>query len=125
MDKAAKAPILIQGTEPYEDQWCSLGGLHYRVARLGELSKDFPVMEIPLRHLNIYHVYHKLTLRQMVAHMRAVESADLDYPIILDEDGEVLDGRHRIMKAILLNKQTIKAVRFDTNPEPDKVEEDD
>jgi ParB-like chromosome segregation protein Spo0J len=68
-------------------------------------------------------VYDKLTLREMVMHMKAVQKADLSMPVILDEDGELMDGRHRLMKAILLGKKTIKAVRFDVNPRPDIVEE--
>jgi len=58
----------------------------------------------------------------MVMHMRAVSNADLNYPIILDEDGEILDGRHRIMKALFLGKETIKAVRFEENPRPCSIE---
>jgi len=75
-------------------------------------------MDIPLDHLYVYCVYEKLTLREMVMHMRAVNDADLSMPIILDEDGELMDGRHRIMKAMLTGAETIKAVRFDENPPP-------
>lgn len=78
-------------------------------------------MIIPLDHLNIYNLYEKLTLREMVSHMMAVNDADLSKPIILDEDGELMDGRHRIMKALLLGKKTIKAVRFEKNPYPCQI----
>lgn len=80
-------------------------------------------MEIPLDHLNVFSVYEKLTLREMVSHMKAVNDADLSKPIILDEDGEIMDGRHRIMKAMLLGEPTIKAVRFEENPTPDRIED--
>ena len=82
-----------------------------------------PVMEIPIDHLCIYYKYESLTLREFVTHMKAVNDADLAYPIILDEDGEVMDGRHRIMKAMLLGSPTIKAVRFDENPSPCRVDD--
>jgi hypothetical protein len=91
------------------------------VARLIELSRGLEVMEIPLAGMNLYLTYKNLSLRDMVTHIKAVEAADLDYPIILDEDGELLDGRHRIMKAILLGRETIKAVRFEENPSPCRV----
>jgi len=81
-------------------------------------------MEIPINHLNIYQTYNKLTLREMVMHFKAVNDADLSYPIILDEDGELMDGRHRIMKTLLNGNETIKAVRFETNPPPCKVTEE-
>lgn len=104
-------------------QMAQLGKAQWSVARLIELSKDLPVMEIPINHLNIYYRYHDLRLRDMVMHIRAVLDADLSFPIILDEDGEVMDGRHRIMKAIIENKTTIKAVRFEENPSACEVED--
>lgn len=103
------------------EQLCVIGRHSWSVPRLFELSRDFPVMEIPLDHLALYYTYQHLTLREMVMHMKAVNSADLSKPIILDEDGELMDGRHRLMKAMLLGEKTIKAVRFDENPIPCKV----
>jgi len=105
------------------DQMCNLGRHKWSVARLFELSRDLPVMDVPLNHLHMYYTYGKLTLRDMVMHMQAVNDADLDMPIILDEDGEIMDGRHRLMKAILLGNETIKAVRFDENPSPCRVDD--
>ena len=105
------------------EQTASLGKHRWSVSRLIELSKDLPVMEIPLNHLCVYNKYESLRLRDMVSHMKAVLNADLSYPIILDEDGEIMDGRHRIMKAMLEGIETIKAVRFDINPSPCKVDE--
>lgn len=104
-----------------QDQMCNLGRHGWSVARLFELSKSLPVMEIPLNHLNVYYKYEEMTLRDMVMHMSAVNKADLDCPIILDEDGDLMDGRHRIMKAMLTGKETIKAVRFDENPRPCQI----
>lgn len=104
------------------EQIAQLGKSHWSVLRLFELSKDLKVMNIPLDHLNVSDYYQELNLRAMVTHMNAVNEADLDYPIILDEDGEILDGRHRIMKALLIGAKTIKAVRFDVNPSPCRVD---
>lgn len=103
------------------EQMCSLGRHSWSVPRLFELARELPVMEIPLDHLSLYYTYEKLTLREMVMHMKAVNAADLEKPIILDEDGELMDGRHRLMKAMLAGAATIKAVRFDENPSPDRV----
>ena len=105
------------------DQMCTLGRHSWSVPRLFELSRDLPIMDIPINHLNLYYSYSDLTLRDMVMHMNAVNNADLTKPIILDEDGELMDGRHRLMRAMLLGLETIKAVRFDQNPIPCKVGE--
>lgn len=106
-----------------KDQYARVGRHTWSVSRLIELSRDFPVMEIPLNHLNVYSKYKDLTLREMAMHMKAVEAADLSFPIILDEDGELMDGRHRIIKAMVTGAETIRAVRFDENPSPCIVEE--
>lgn len=105
------------------DQMCTLGRHSWSVPRLFELSRNLPIMEVPINHLSLYYTYEKLTLRDMVMHMNAINNADLDKPIILDEDGELMDGRHRLMKTMLLGLETIKAVRFDQNPIPCKVSE--
>ena len=106
-----------------KDQMCILGRHMWSVPRLFELARNLPVMDVPLDHLSLYYTYDKLTLREMVMHMKAVNDADLDTPIILDEDGELMDGRHRLMKAMLTGEETIKAVRFDENPSPCQVKE--
>lgn len=104
-------------------QMASIGRHSWSVPRLFELARDLPVMDIPLDHLNVWHKYDGITLREMVMHMNAVNDADLSKPIILDEDGELMDGRHRVMKAMLTGKKTIKAVRFDENQQPCQVKE--
>lgn len=105
-------------------QECRLGRHLWSVPRLHELAKDLPVMEVPLSHLCIDYNYTSLTLREMAAHMVCVNKADLDCPIILDEDGSLMDGRHRIMKALINGEDVIKAVRFSENPHPCRIEED-
>ncbi len=59
------------------------------------------------------------TCRAIVEHMRLIEDADLRYPIILSADGRVMDGMHRVAKALLHGRKTIEAVRFEQDPEPD------
>lgn len=116
-------PIKIDPFCSPDTQMSQIGRYHWSVSRLFELAKDLPVMNIPLDHLNIYFKYEGITLRDMVMHMKAVNEANLDYPIILDEDGDMMDGRHRLMKALLAGAKTIKAVRFEKNPSPCKVKD--
>lgn len=75
-------------------------------------SRDLPVLYIPMEHLNIDYKIGEMELREFVQHMRQVIDADLSYPILLDEKGAVLDGRHRIAKALLNEEDVIKAKRF-------------
>lgn len=61
------------------------------------------------------------TCRNVINHMQLVEAADLAYPIILSADGRVMDGMHRVAKALLLEQSHIMAIRFCTTPEPDFI----
>jgi hypothetical protein len=98
------------------------------VERLVELSADLPVREIPLSSIaEIDSVYwmgadgSSPTVRILVRHMELVNAADLSYPAIIGADGLVMDGMHRIAKALFLGKPTVLAVQFAQQPRPDHV----
>ena len=59
------------------------------------------------------------TCRAIVEHVRLIEETDLSYPIILSADGRVMDGMHRVAKALLKGQETIEAVQFSQDPKPD------
>ena len=95
------------------------------VQRLIEKTKDLEVQTMPLSALNIYNLYPIIeSMNDFVCHIQKVNDANLKYPIILDQDGYVMDGRHRIAKAILNGETEIKYVRFDETPPPDKYKEE-
>jgi hypothetical protein len=96
------------------------------VERLVEVSRDFPVVEVPLSSIDeIDSVYwiggdgSPPTVRILVKHMQLVKGANLAYPIIIGADGKVMDGMHRVAQALLEDRPTILAVKFDVQPEPD------
>lgn len=64
------------------------------------------------------------TTQQMIEHMQLVNAADLSYPIILCAEGRVMDGMHRIAKAILGHQTHIQAVQFEHTPKPDFINVD-
>jgi hypothetical protein len=51
--------------------------------------------------------------------IRLIEETDLSHAIILDPDGRVMDGMHRVAKALSLGQTHIKARRLAVLPEPD------
>ena len=65
------------------------------------------------------------TTQQMIEHMQLVNAADLSYPIILCAEGRVMDGMHRIAKAILGHQTHIQAVQFEHTPKPDFINVDE
>jgi hypothetical protein len=96
------------------------------VDRLIELSGAFSVKQVPLAEIDeIDSVYwfddrrERPTVRHVVDHARLIEEVDLSYPVILGRDGRVMDGMHRIAKALLEGRTTIDAVQFEIQPEPD------
>jgi hypothetical protein len=63
----------------------------------------------------------KLTCRQIVDHARLMAESDLAFPVILSADGRIMDGMHRVCKALLQGLDQVDAVRFVRDPEPDYV----
>src|SRR6476620_348539 len=98
------------------------------VDRLVALSREFPRRQVALSDLReldeAFPADEKgvVTWRNVVGHMALIEAADPSYPIILAANGEVMDGRHRIAKAMLAGKATIESVQFTRDPEPDHVD---
>ena len=96
------------------------------VDRLIELGQDLPVIEVPLDSVGEVDSNYWFrggfgvpTVRKVVEHMRLVQGLEPGFPIILGVDGRVMDGMHRVARALLEGKATIRAVRFDVHPEPD------
>lgn len=61
-------------------------------------------------------------IRSIVEHMRLINEVDSKFPIILSASGRVMDGMHRIAKALLEGRDTIEAVQFTEDPAPDYVD---
>ena len=96
------------------------------VDRLIQLSRDLPIRDVLLDAIteidtDYWFRYGPIapTVRRVVEHMRLTMEVDMSYPIILAANGRVMDGMHRVARAILDGNATIKAVRFVIDPEPD------
>ena len=61
----------------------------------------------------------QITWRSIIEHLKLIQETDLSYPIILSAEGQVMDGMHRVAKALLEGRETIEAVQFDEDPKPD------
>ncbi|MEP6697699.1 MAG: hypothetical protein ABJA34_12615 [Pseudonocardiales bacterium] len=96
------------------------------VDRLIGLSADLPVQQVALESIDEVNSAYWFddanelpTVRRVVDHMRLVQAVDMSYPVILGFDGRVMEGMHRIARAILDGRTTISAVQFEAHPEPD------
>ena len=98
----------------------------WSVKRLIELSKDFEVFSVTpsaFEELNKNHWYQfeddVPTPMSLIEHIRQIDVCDLKYPIILDAQGRIMDGMHRVCKAVLQEVTEISAVQFEVDPPPD------
>jgi len=98
------------------------------IRRLVLLSRGFVRERVPLSAIReLDEAYwaggpgQQLTCRQVVDHARLMLNCDLAFPVILSSDGRVMDGMHRICKALLQGLVEVEAVRFVEDPEPDYV----
>lgn len=102
------------------------GLLAWDVDRLVELSRHLPRKRVRLEDLRELDQPCSsggapLTWRMVLGHITLINEADLSFPIILSASGEVMDGRHRIVKAVLEGNDEIEAVQFENDPAPDYV----
>lgn len=94
--------------------------------RLIELTSQLPRKMVPLNQIQEldeewFGDDERPTWRALLEHVRLIEGADLSYPIILSANGAVMDGMHRVAKAMLEGRSGIEAVQFDEDPKPDHV----
>jgi len=96
------------------------------VHRLIRLSRGLPVRDVAvssIKDLDCEYWFagsrEPATVRKVVEHVRLIAEVDMSHPIILGADGRVMDGMHRVARALLDGHATIKAVQFETDPAPD------
>lgn len=94
-----------------------------RLWREAQSLEPFEIKMSSIKELdqNCWFTTQAPTLREVSKHFARIEGTNLDYPIILNEDGSLMDGGHRLCKALLEGKTTVNAVQFKTMPEPDEV----
>ena len=99
------------------------------VSRLRDAAKDLVLGEVLLSSISeIDSVYwfddeHPPTCKAVIEHVRRIRSADLSDPVLLSPDGYVIDGMHRVAKALLEGQVSIRAKTLPEYPEPDRVVE--
>jgi hypothetical protein len=96
------------------------------VDKLIEASKDLPLVQVHLddiEELDENFWYQGAgdipTCRSIAEHAKLINEADLDYAVILSAERRVMDGMHRILKALNQGHRTIDAVIFRSTPLPD------
>ena len=98
------------------------------VHRLMRASRDFEVIMVSLN--DIAEVDEDWwygeddavpTPRSIAAHVALINEVDPRHPIILCSEGRLMDGMHRVVRALAEGRTEIPAVRFGRTPPPDFV----
>lgn len=114
-------PVRFADHNPLEGYYNDGTGNLYSVARLVDMCKDLEPFDAPLQSFDLSNqIWTGYSIFDLAFHVKAVNDADLDFPIILDWNGTIADGRHRLIKALVLGHTTIKCVRMYWKPEADK-----
>ncbi|MCF6321014.1 MAG: hypothetical protein L3J32_04515 [Rhizobiaceae bacterium] len=99
------------------------------IDRLVKLSADLVPFDIALDEIRevdeTYWFSHQdsfATCRAVVEHIKLITEVDMRYPIILCADGGLMDGMHRVAKAMLEGRQTISCLKFDKTPRADFID---
>ena len=96
------------------------------VDKLVEAAKDQPIVSVDLddiAELDENFWYQGAddipSGRSIAEHYKLINEADLSCPIILSAERRVMDGMHRIIKALVMGHKTIDAVILEETPPPD------
>ena len=95
------------------------------VDRLIELAEHLAVEMIDVASIDeVDSVYwfddvQRPTVRAVMEHARLVDEVDVTHPIIISPEGRVMDGMHRIARALRDSSPQIGARRLATLPPPD------
>lgn len=94
----------------------------YHVFKLIHHSKKYKEFDLPLCSIDMsFSPWSDLKdVISICEHFKRINESNTKYPILLDSKGYICDGWHRVCKAIILGKKTIKAIRLETMPIPDR-----
>lgn len=121
--KQSKPPkVKIEKLDLIENNYVNYGKT-WSVIKLIEHSKQFPVFEMPLAGIDLNRSAWSIEdLDDFIYHLNRVNKTNLEYPIIIDSYGVIADGLHRVVKAISQGDRTILAIRLETMPDADSIQ---
>lgn len=97
--------------------------------RLWRLTKDLPEYDEDVERFEEldrdcwFGEGRNPTIREIAEHCQRINEADLRIPVIINDNGRLMDGGHRLARALIEGRTTVKAVRFSEMPQPDEVED--
>jgi len=94
----------------------------WEMSTLRDAVKELEVYDLQLAAIDLSVMpWRPTNMMNYLYHHVRINKADLKYPVILDPTGFIIDGWHRVSKALLRGDSTIKAVRLKVMPEEDEI----
>lgn len=100
-------------------------GKYWKDETLWKYAEGRKVVKVPVKDYihKDFHGWNIHKFSDMAREIKAIESADLSYPILISGGMEIMDGCHRLVKAYLQGDKTINAIILDITakdfPKPD------
>ena len=96
-------------------------GRIWKTESLIRKAETLPIFQFDVTDINLDEIlrWQLVNLRDYLNHYRRVNQADLLKPIILRSDDYIMNGWHRVIKALFDGKKYILAKQFKVDPEPD------
>lgn len=113
----------IDTTLPGEGKWI-YHNKSWDLSTLLTASEPLEEFDLHLMSLDIDKYpwnFKEWNFNSFLYHCNRMNNTDLKYPVLLTPDGYICDGWHRLAKATLEGKETIKAKRFKVMPEEDGI----
>ena len=108
----------------FEDSNYVRGKEKWKASSLYNYAKiqKYPIQKLPLWAINLADLPVKVdNLYDIIEHASRINNTNLNFPIILDDYGQIADGYHRVCKAILEGREYIKAIRMEEMPACDYI----
>jgi len=105
----------------FKDCFIDEKGNVWRTSTLLKHAEHLKVFDYDIRQISLDEpiLWQSNNLRDYVNHFKRTLFANMDYPIILRSDGYVMDGWHRIVRALGSDIYILPAKKFKIDPEPD------
>lgn len=98
-------------------QTIKVSGRTYNVHDAIRMSENLPVREMLMDDMYLGYISpDDGSFMSFVRHAKAVQEADTSFPILMNENGFVIDGRHRLAKLLLDGARTVRFRRFEKDP---------
>ena len=84
-------------------------------------SQKCKIYNLPIEHIDLTPMPFSITnLYGFAYHVKRMMDTNLKYPVLVGPLGGIMDGWHRIAKALMKKKTFVKAIKLNSLPEPDE-----